>query len=341
MHGPNCNNGNMNEQGQERRDETGGGGVDRIVVQPGTAAAGPLYSTGDSECGSFVCYADDGSGSVSDFDIDELKHSMEQKYASAAAFLTSSLLQVNGDKTHAMLLTTAQFRRLNNLNLTVNFGNNVQNGSKVERLLGLMLHQDLKFREHLQDNEKSLLKSLNTRLNALKRIKKVTSFKQRLAIANGIFFSKVTFLISVWGGCEGYLFDSIQLVISKAMRTICKVGKSVPIKNLQKMTNWFSVRQAAKYHSLMEARRILATKQPVYLYGKLSAALQERQHAHDTRHGARPAAPRLALIESSWLHRVVADMRRMPRALLVMPVGGSRDKEYRARLRAWVISDTE
>ena len=107
------------------------------------------------------------------------------------------------------------------------------------------------------------------------------------------------------------------------------------------MTNWFSVRQAAKYHSLMEARRILATKQPVYLYGKLSAAMQERQHAHDTRHGARPAAPRLALIESSWLHRVVADMRRMPRALLVMPVGGSRDKEYRARLRAWVISDTE
>ena len=190
----------MNKQGHERRDEDGGGGVDRTVVQPGTAAAGLLYSTGDSECGSFVCYADDGSGSVSDFDIDELKHSMEQKYASAAAFLTSSLLQVNGDKTHAMLLTTAQFRRLNNLNLTVNFGNNVQNGSKVERLLGLMLHQDLKFREHLQDNEKSLLKSLNTRLNALKRIKKVTSFKQRLAIANGIFFSKVTFLISVWGG---------------------------------------------------------------------------------------------------------------------------------------------
>ena len=61
-------------------------------------------------------YADDGSASVSDFDIKELKYSIEQKYASVASFLTSSLLQVNDNKTHAMLLTAAQIRRLNNLN---------------------------------------------------------------------------------------------------------------------------------------------------------------------------------------------------------------------------------
>ena len=105
------------------------------------------------------------------------------------------------------------------------------------------------------------------------------------------------------------------------------------------MCNWMTVKQAAKYHSLMDARRILNTKQPTYLYSKLVTALQERQHGHDTRHGAREIEPRLALIRSSWLYRVVADMRRMPQELLNMPVGGSRDKAYRARLRAWVTSD--
>ena len=135
--------------------------------------------------------------------------------------------------------------------------------------------------------------------------------------------------------------DLLQIVINKAMRVVCKVGKSVRVKDLQRMTNWLSSRQAAQYHSLMEARRILSTKQPVYLYSKLSAALQERQHGHNTRHGTRPAAPRLALIESSWRYRVVADMGRMPRDLLNMPVGGSRDKAYRDKLRAWVISDTQ
>ena len=57
---------------------------------------------------------------------------MEELYAASASFLTSSMLQVNGDKTHAMLITTAQFRRLNNLNLSVNFGNDLQTNSKVE-----------------------------------------------------------------------------------------------------------------------------------------------------------------------------------------------------------------
>ena len=151
----------------------------------------PMYKTGDSECGALVCFADDSSESVSDLNIDELKISMELQYAASASFLTSSMLQVNGDKTHAMLLTTSQFRRLNNLNLTVLFGNDQQTGSKVERLLGLYLHQNMKFSEHIRDNEKSLLKSLNTRLNTLKQTKKFASFKQQLAIANGIFFSKL------------------------------------------------------------------------------------------------------------------------------------------------------
>ena len=134
--------------------------------------------------------------------------------------------------------------------------------------------------------------------------------------------------------------DSIQLVMNKAMRVICKVGKSVRIKDLLKMTGWLSIRQAAQFHSLMEARRILNTHQPVYLFDKLTAALQARPHAYDTRHGAVAAEPRLALLRSSWLHRVVADMRRMPRDLLQLPVGGMRDKAFRTRLRDWVISDT-
>ena len=145
----------------------------------------------------------------------------------------------------------------------------------------------------------------------------------------------------MWAGAEDYLMDSIQIIVNKAMRVVCKVGKSVRIKDLQRMTNWFSVKESGKYHSLMEARRILNTKQPLYLYTKLAAALQEQQHVHDTRHGPHQAEPRLALIRSSWLHRVVADMRRMPRDLLEMPVGGSRDKSYKTRLRAWVISDSQ
>ena len=55
-----------------------------------------------------------------------------------------------------------------------------------------------------------------------------------------------------------------------------------------------SIRQAVKYHNLMKARIILMNQQPVYLYQKLSTALQGQQHQHDTRHGSQQAAPGLA-----------------------------------------------
>ena len=149
---------------------------------------------------------------------------MKLQYDAVASFLTSSLLQVNDSKTHTMLLATSQLRKSQNLSLTVEIGSVNQKTSQVERLLGLQVHENFKFREHLQDNEKSLIKSLNRRLNALKQIRRVTTFAQRLAIANGIFNSKVVFLISVWGGMEEYLLNSLQIIINKAMRMICNVG---------------------------------------------------------------------------------------------------------------------
>ena len=91
VHGRNCN---KNENSQEKPDETahagggeasGAGGTTvqrgfREAVDPALNAQGtPRYNTGDSECGSLVCFADDGSESVSDLNLDELKISMEQQ----------------------------------------------------------------------------------------------------------------------------------------------------------------------------------------------------------------------------------------------------------------------
>ena len=104
------------------------------------------------------------------------------------------------------------------------------------------------------------------------------------------------------------------------------------------------MRQAAVYHSMMAARRILSTKQPCYLYNKLSEALRienERSHDYGTRHGVTQAAPRLALISSSWLYRVVHLYRSLPGDMVELPVGGSRDQVYKRRLRKWITDNFE
>jgi hypothetical protein len=283
-----------------------------------------------------ACYADDSSCYTTGTTTEALSHSVRTQYTSVANFLTSSKLKVNDDKTHTMLLTTSQMRKSRNISMTVQIGAAAQEATAVERLLGLQLHHNLKFKEHLQDNKKSVLKSLKTRLNALKMIKSTANFKQRLAIANGIFYSKVAFLISVWGGTEEYLLSALQVMMNKAARAVCKVGKGVSTINLLNMMKWLSVRQAVVFHSLMEARRVVTTGEPRYLYDKLVG----RDTGHATRglHGGlrAPAAPRLSLARSAWRHRVLVDWQRLPLALVELPVRGKRDQVFRGRLRAWV-----
>jgi hypothetical protein len=58
--------------------------------------------------------------------------------------------------------------------------------SEVEKLLGC-----LKWTEYIQNNENSVISSLKTRLNGLKKISYFASFKTRLMVANGIFISKL------------------------------------------------------------------------------------------------------------------------------------------------------
>jgi hypothetical protein len=283
-----------------------------------------------------ACYADDSSCYTSSSSTEDLSQAISSQYTAVSKFLTSSILKVNDAKTHTMLLTTSRMRKSRNLSITVQIGTDTQKTTEVERLLGLMLHQNLKFKEHIQDNEKSLLKSLNTRLNALKLIKRTANFKQRLSIANGIFYSKIVFLISVWGGTEEYLLNALQVVMNKAARAVCKVGKGVSTGDLLAMVKWLSVRQAVAFYSLKEARRVVTTGEPRYLYDKLVG----RDTGHATRglHGGlrAPAAPRLSLARSAWRHRVLVDWQRLPLALVELPVGGKKDKVFHSRLRAWV-----
>ena len=47
----------------------------------------------------------------------------------------------------------------------------------------------------IRDNKNSLLYGLSQRLEGLKKISKPASFKASLTVANGIFMSKLTFMI--------------------------------------------------------------------------------------------------------------------------------------------------
>ena len=122
----------------------------------------------------------------------ELSTKLTEKYNVLAEFLTANKLKVNDDKTHLLVMSTSQKRRhLDTNSITINTPTATITPSTVERLLGAYVHQDMKWKDHVLNNDDSLIKSLNKRAGAIKKINKSASFKTRKLIANGIYMSKL------------------------------------------------------------------------------------------------------------------------------------------------------
>ena len=118
----------------------------------------------------------------------------------------------------------------------------------------------------MQDDKESLIRSLSTRLGALKVIGRVANFKNRKLIANGIFLSKLSYLIALWGGCNLHLLKALQTLQNKAARVVTKLDWSTSTTALLTQCGWLSVHQLVVYHSVVLVYKVLQSKQPKPLY---------------------------------------------------------------------------
>ena len=152
-----------------------------------------------------------------------------------------------------MLLATdyAWKRKLSPNSLSLNTGQEVISTTSCEQLLGGFIAQNLKWTNHILLNEKSLVNQLGTRLNALKKVSKVADFKTRKMLADGLFTSKLVYLIPLWGGCEKFLIKALQIIQNKAARSVTKLGIFTPFQTLLKQCGWLSVNQLVFYHTVI------------------------------------------------------------------------------------------
>jgi hypothetical protein len=195
-----------------------------------------IFSIQCQECGGVCCYADDSTYTVIGKDPEELSEALSRNYKVMADFLTDNTLKVNDDKTHLLVMSKRQKRRFVNPNtIYIETPTATITKSTVERLLGGQVYQDLHWVEHILDRDNSLVKSLNLRLGALKKVAHVTSFKTRKTIASGIFMSKLIYLMPLWSGCEDYLIQSLQVVQNKASRCVARLSIFTPVQTLMKV----------------------------------------------------------------------------------------------------------
>ena len=168
------------------------------------------YNLNCQSCGSICCFADDSSLSFSNTDAGTISEVLAEKYSTISEYMGCHQLKLNSDKTHLMLLRSDAARRSRHeFQVTLDTQSEVIQPSQSEKLLGGVISQNLKFTDHVQDNDYSMLKVINNRLNALKKVSHATSFKSRKMIANGVIISRLIYLIPLWSGCEKYLINSL------------------------------------------------------------------------------------------------------------------------------------
>ena len=276
---------------------------------------------------------------MSSHDQETLQQKLNDRYRVMADYLGNNRLKLNDDKTHLLVMTTQQKKRIITLDVKINTPTEVIKPIKTEKLLGIHIQDDLKWTEYIQNNDKSLLKQLTSRLNALKMISWVASFKIRLMIANGIFCSKLIFQISLWGGTEDYLLQALQVVQNIAARFVARKGRYTPVADLLLQCGWLSVRQLVFYHSVILIHKTKLTSVPQYIYSKLSTQFpyNTRLAQSDSVRMGSEFKSKLEITEKSFMNRSTVSYNKLPPELRRI----EKLEIFKKNLKVWILENVK
>ena len=194
--------------------------------------------------------------------------------------MAANRLVINGDKTHLVVMGTRRTARRRQEVAVIADGHTIK-PTRVESLLGSVLCEDMKWRQHLIACDQSLTRQLTSRLNGLLKVSKSAPFSTRLAVANGIFMSKLCYLVQLWGGSEKYLVNAIQILQNRAARVVTGKSWYTPVRRLLKECKWLSVQQLIFFQTVVQAHKIVQGEGPFYFKQRFIT-----QHPRDTRQAA-------------------------------------------------------
>ena len=195
---------------------------------------------------------------------------LSSKYKKLADWMHANKLVLNSDKTHLMVMGSRRHVALRS-QVKVMAGDFEIRLSESEKLLGGQLQQNLEWNAHIRDNKSSLMSQLSNRINGLRKVSINASFHTKLMIANGVVMSKLTYLITLWGGASQYLIDGLQVQQLAAARIVCGFGSwRWSRRQLLCKVGWLSVKQLVVYHTVLQAHKTIVTGLPRPLFHELS-----------------------------------------------------------------------
>jgi hypothetical protein len=294
----------------------------------------PAYHMGDDEAGSICCYADDTTLTCTESRPAALSNKLTNQYKVIAEYMRNNKLKLNDEKTHLLVMDTGQSRaRVQAAKLVeIRTPTGTIKPTSSEKLLGCWIDANLKWSEHIRDNKENLVRSLATRLGAMKKIGRVASFQNRKMLANGIFMSKLSYLIALWGGCGILLRKTLQIIQNKVARAVTKLDWSTSPAVLLHQVGWLSVNQLIFYHSVLLIYKVNKTQTPKYLDNMFSWTFN-----YNTRQAVGGlirlvGKPKLDITRNSFRWRAANQFTQLPTEIRKCPTLAS----FKIKAKTWI-----
>ena len=153
-------------------------------------------------------------------------------------------------------------------------------------------------------------------------------------IANGIFLSKLTYLIPLWGGCEKYILRALQKVQNIVLRLVTKRNIFTPVNEMLTNCGWLSVHQLAAYHTLLLVHKIKYTGQPIYLAEMFTSSFvyPTRFAGAGNIQAAGKSEIRLDLSQQSFKFRAIQGWNQLPSRLKLE----TSNILFKKKLKIWI-----
>ena len=116
------------------------------------------YNLHCEDCGGLTAFVDDSTYQVAASNPEELSEKLTSQYRKLSEYMGDTGLVINDDKTHLIVLGTRKDANKRK-DVKVETGTVTISPVATEKLLGLQIHEYLKFSKHSKDNENSLFKS--------------------------------------------------------------------------------------------------------------------------------------------------------------------------------------
>ena len=182
-----------------------------------------------------------------------------------------------------------------------------------------------------------MVRQLTSRNNGLKKISANATFNTRLMVANGVVMSKLVYLITVWGGAQQYLLNSLQVQQLTAARTVCGFSSFFwSKKKLLDRVHWLSIKQLIFFHTALQSHKTIQSGVPRVIHESISTS-----HPYHTR-GADSGLIRFgenfrgqsSLVDKSFKRRAVQVYNQVPASVRTGTLATVKKK-----LKKWVLTN--